>query len=458
MRTRLASLVGRLAAAASRRRGGGGSSLPGLLGLKIDPSLIRRAARDLAGTVVVTGTNGKTTTSRFIGQSLKRAGRPYLHNQSGSNLLRGIASSLVLHRPTRTGAGKTWGLFEVDEATMPAACRELQPTVVVVTNLFRDQLDRYGELHRTADYLRDGLRSLPAEATVVLNADDPLVASLGTGLRAKVRYFGIEDTSASRQTLAHAADSLSDPQTGELLEYSAVFLGHLGHYRGSSRFRRPKPGVALTKVKLNGLAGSTLTVREGKRSFGLELRLPGLYNAYNALAAVAAGSALGLPVALTHQAIAGTAAAFGRVEQVSVGDRKLFIGLIKNPTGTNEVIHTLALDGRPKDLLIMINDNFADGRDVSWLWDADFEELLPHLRGVTVSGTRAADMAVRLKYAGLSPDKIIVQEKVSEALGAALAGAPARGTVYALPTYTAMLDLRQELFRRSLVGHYLEET
>ncbi len=456
MRTAVAIIAAKIARRLSRWQGGGATALPGVIGLKVQPQLVAKLAGELAGTVVVTGTNGKTTTSRFLGSAWHAAGRRYVHNQAGSNLLRGIASSLALNRPSKRQRASTYGLFEVDEATMPAACTALQPDVVLVLNLFRDQLDRYGELARTAEYLRHGLEALPASSTVVLNADDPLVASLGKDLKQRVVYFGVQDPSVARSQLPHAADSLSGPD-GELLEYDAVYVGHLGHYRSrSGSLVRPMPEIALEKVALDGIRGSQLTIRTGQTTVQLSLKLPGLYNAYNALAALAAGVAAGIPAETVAEAVSKTAAAFGRVEQIAVGNKTVWLGLIKNPTGTNEVIHTLALDGQPKDLLVLINDNFADGTDVSWLWDADFEELLPQLRSIRVGGTRAADMAVRLKYAGRSEPEINLAGSVGQALSDGLDAVPDGGTLYVLPTYTAMLELRRELKRRGHVPHYLD--
>ncbi len=459
MRTQLAIGAARVSGALSRLRGGGATSLPGVVGLKIQPKLIRTLRRNLTGSIVVTGTNGKTTTSRFVGQILAAAGRPYVHNQSGSNLLRGIAAVLTTSaaRP-RGGRGRgrrPWGLFEVDEATMPAACAELAPKIVVVTNLFRDQLDRYGELQRTADYLREAFATLPTSTTILLNADDPLVASLGRGLPQKVIYFGIEDTSVSKPGLPHAADSITTP-TGKLLRYEAVFTGHLGHYRSPDRsLRRPKPTVAITDVRLDGTAGSDLTIKLGRKSVKLRLGVPGVYNAYNAAAAAAVGHALGVAPAKIGQAIARTAAAFGRTERAAVDGRIVFISLIKNPTGTNEVIYTVALDDAPKDFLIVINDNFADGTDVSWIWDADFEQLLPIARNVAVAGTRADDMALRLKYAGRPENDIAVYHSIEKALGESLAKLPEGETLYVLPTYTALLELRRNLTNAGHLKHYL---
>ena len=456
MRTQLAIGAAKISGVLSRLRGGGATSLPGVVGLKIQPRLISQLQRNLAGSIVVTGTNGKTTTSRFVGEILGAADKPYIHNQSGSNLLRGIAAVLAQTSTKPRKGRRPWGLFEVDEATMPAACRELAPKVVVVTNLFRDQLDRYGELQRTADYLREAFASLPASTTILLNADDPLVASLGKGLPQKVVYFGIEDTSVSKPGLPHAADSITTP-TGKLLRYEAVFTGHLGHYRSPDRsLKRPKPTVAVTDVRLDGTAGSDLKIKLGRKSIKLRLSVPGVYNAYNAVAAAAVGHALDVTPTKIAAAISQTAAAFGRAEHASVDGRTLFIGLIKNPTGANEMIHTLTLDAKPKDFLIAINDNFADGTDVSWLWDADFEQLLPITRRVAVAGTRADDMALRLKYAGRPESDVAVYHSLTKALGESLAKLPDGGTLYVLPTYTAMLELRRELANAGHLKHYLD--
>lgn len=458
IRTNLAVVAAKSAARLSRRLShGGATSLPGLVGLRIDPHLVRHLSRDLTGTIVVTGTNGKTTTARFISQSLTEAGYHHVHNQAGSNLLRGIASSLTVAQPLPDEQSKTWGLFEVDEATMPEACQELQPTIVLVTNLFRDQLDRYGELQQTARLIRRGLEQLPRNTVVVLNADDPLVASLGDNLSQRILYYGIADTSVSRHRLPPAADHLASPQNGELLSYDAVFVGHLGHYRSSAGdITRPEPDISLTKLRLQGLQSSALEISTPADTVKLTLPLPGLYNAYNALAAVAVGYALDLKPTLLRRAIAKTAAAFGRLEHVNIRGQKLFISLIKNPTGSNEVINTLALDRKPKDVLIIINDNFADGRDISWLWDTDFEILIGQLRSVGVAGRRARDMALRLKYAGLPETEVVVYSEVDRAVTESLKRLPKNGTLYVLPTYTAMLELRQYLTARGHLTHYLD--
>lgn len=452
MRRHAARLAARSAAGLARLSGGGATALPGVVGLKLDPRLIRKLSGRLAGTIVVTGTNGKTTTSRFIGALLEEAGHPYVHNQAGSNLLRGLAATLAT-APELTD--RHWGLFEVDEATMPAACRELQPDVVVVTNLFRDQLDRYGELKRTAELIAAGLSYLPKGSRVLLNADDPLVASMGQGLAARTDYFGISDIRAGHRELPHAADSVSDPATGKLLEYDRVFVGHLGHYRSPgrapARLRRPRPDTAATRIRLDGIRGSSFRLD----TTAVRLAVPGLYNVYNALAAAAVGRALGISDDRIADAIGGTAAAFGRTELIQVGTKRVFLGLIKNPTGTDEVIATLALAKGRRHVLVAINDNFADGTDVSWLWDADFENLVPGTSRFTVSGRRSTDIAVRLKYAGADARKVRRIDSVEHAFAEALRAVPAGGTLYVLPTYTAMLELRRSLTKQGHLQHYL---
>jgi len=453
-RTALAILAGRLSTLASRSLRRSATSLPGLVGLKIQPRLIEAQRQKLGQVIIVTGTNGKTTTARFIGRILEENRQAYVHNQSGSNLVRGIASSLIARFPA--GHAQPWGLFEVDEATMPAACAALRPDLVIVTNLFRDQLDRYGELLKTAEFVAEGLAHLGSQATAILNADDPLVASLGRGLKANVRYYGIEDTTVAKPDLPHAADVLASAESGELLSYDAVYVGHLGHYvSADGDIVRPTPDVAATKVKLDGTTGSQTTITANGKELQVHLAIPGLYNVYNALAAASVGLSLPFQTESIAKALESTVAAFGRVEQIKVGEKHVALYLIKNPTGANEIIDTLALEPERKHVLIGINDNFADGTDVSWLWDADFEGLREQADRISVTGTRGADMAVRLKYAGWPEREITRYDSLEAGLDEALAAVPDGGTLYVLPTYTAMLDIRRTMKDRGFVRHYL---
>jgi UDP-N-acetylmuramyl tripeptide synthase len=445
-----APALARLVRAVSRRLGrSGGTTAPGRLLLKLSPHALSRMAAGLDdGSVLVSATNGKTTTAAMVAATLERAGRPVVHNRAGSNMAWGVATALL---DARQGRGQT-GLFEVDEAWLPAVARELRPRLLLLSNLFRDQLDRYGELESLADRWADLLSGPGAPPALVLNADDPLVADLGRE-RSGVVYFGLEDDSQALPGLQHAADSKHCRNCGTAYAYDAVYLGHLGRYRcpGCGR-ERPHPQVAATRVRLEGMAGSLLEVRTPVGDLSLRLPAPGLYNVYNAVAAVATAVELGVPPATIAEALESFGGAFGRVETIRVRDRDLSILLIKNPTGANEVLRTLTLEEGALDLWLALNDRIADGRDVSWIWDADFELLRGRVRRVTCSGTRADEMAVRLKYAELDA-QIEVEPDLGDSLDAALASA-AGSRLYALPTYTALLELRDLLSRRGLAPRW----
>jgi UDP-N-acetylmuramyl tripeptide synthase len=449
---RLARLLARLARATSRRVGrGGGTTAPGRLLLKASPRALQRMSRELeAGSVLVSATNGKTTTAAMIAAALERAGRPVVHNRAGSNMSWGVATALL-------DAGRArgqLGLFEVDEAWLPAVAGDVSPRLLLLSNLFRDQLDRYGELELLADRWAALVGELDGRAGFVLNADDPLVADLGRE-RSGVTYFGVEDDSQALPGMQHAADSKHCRNCGHAYEYEAVYLGHLGRYRCPNCGRaRPEPAVAATRVELEGMDGSRVTLRTPGGAIELRLPLPGLYNVYNAVAAAATALELGVPLATVGEALEGFGGAFGRVETIPVDGRKLSILLIKNPAGANEVLRTLTLEDGELDLWMALNDNIADGRDVSWIWDADFEVLAGRVRRVTCSGTRAEEMALRLKYAGIDAG-LEVERDLGDSLDAAVRNA-ANERVYALPTYTALLDLRDLLADRGLAKRWSE--
>jgi UDP-N-acetylmuramyl tripeptide synthase len=346
------------------------------------------------------------------------------------------------------------GLFEVDELWLARVAAELRPRAILLGNLFRDQLDRYGELDAIADSWREVL--LASDAQAVLNADDPLLADLGRE-RDGVVYFGVQDDSLALPGLAHAADAKHCRNCGAPYIFDAVYLGHLGRYHCPSCGRaRPEPEVLAGNVRLHGVrsADFTLTTREG--SAEVKLALPGLYNVYNALAAAALASSLGVGLAGIVAGLQSTRPAFGRAETVTLssaqGPRELQILLVKNPAGANEVLRTLMLEDGSHDLLGILNDQIADGRDVSWIWDADFELLAGRIASVVCSGNRAADLAARLKYAGVERQRIRIVPELSAALAAAAADSPRERPLYALPTYTAMLALRELLASRGEVA------
>jgi lipid II isoglutaminyl synthase (glutamine-hydrolysing) len=446
---RLARLLARLLKALGRS---GGTTLPGRLLLRLAPRSLARMASELdRGTVLVSATNGKTTTSAMLAATLERGSVPVVHNRAGSNMAWGVATALL---DAGRGGGQL-GLFEVDEAWLPSVAHELRPHTYLLANLFRDQLDRYGELELIADRWAELVAQETARGTqLVLNADDPLVADLGRG-REGVVYFGLEDDSQALPALQHAADSKHCRNCGHAYEYEAVYLAHMGRYRcPNCGRRRPEPHYAARRVELRGMRGSRLELTTPAGPLELELPLPGLYNVYNALGAAAAGLELGMGQEHVRAALEGFGGAFGRVETIPVGGREVSILLVKNPAGANEVLRTLTLEANQLDLWLALNDRIADGRDVSWIWDADFELLAGRVRRATCSGTRAEELALRLKYAGVDAE-LAVERDLEASLDAAVRAGDGR-PLYALPTYTALLELRDLLARRGLAPRWSE--
>jgi UDP-N-acetylmuramyl tripeptide synthase len=453
--------------AASRASGrGGGTTLPGRVLLRLEPEAIARlGARLDRGTTIVSATNGKTTTAGMIAAILAADGRRPVHNRAGSNMTWGVATALLEQRGHE-------GLFEVDEAWLPRVAEQLEPSLIVLGNLFRDQLDRYGEMEALADEWARTVAERAGRSGFVLNADDPLIADLGRDpereeRREGVLYFGIEDAAQALPELQHAFDAKHCRRCGRPYAYERAFVGHLGHYScPSCGARRPRPDVAATKIDLHGMDGSSCVVRTPEGEIRLELPLPGLYNVYNALAALAAGLRLGVAPPRIAAALGETRAAFGRVETIAVGGVPVSILLIKNPAGANEVLRTLRLEAGAEriDLWIALNDRIADGRDVSWIWDADFELLAGAVRRVVCAGTRAPEMALRLKYAGWPEDSIEVEPGIEASLDRAVTAASevlapigaqkSNPRLFALPTYTALLELRKLLADRGLAKEF----
>ena len=380
----------------------------------------------------------------MVASVLGRTGTRLVHNRAGANMAGGVATALA------AGRGDM-GLFEVDEFWLGPVAAQLRPRAVLLGNLFRDQLDRYGELEIIADRWAAIVAGLPDPTALVLNADDPLVADLGREREAL--FFGVDDDALALPELQHASDSKHCRRCGHAYVYEAAYLAHLGHYAcPNCGARRPRPAVSASAVELRGIrsAAFTLTTPEGTRR--IELPLPGLYNVYNALAAAALCLRLGTGLDEVVAGLGEVAPAFGRAETIDLGGRPTSILLVKNPAGANEVLRTLALEGTQLDLFGVLNDRIADGRDVSWVWDADWEIVAPHVRRLTCSGTRAAELALRLKYAGVDPARLEVVEGLERGLDSALAAGD--GPLYALPTYTALLELRDLLARRGQAQEY----
>ncbi|MGE5407033.1 MAG: MurT ligase domain-containing protein, partial [Syntrophothermus sp.] len=386
---------------------------------------------------------GKTTTASMLTSVLREAGLSVVQNRAGANVPAGVASALLEE------AGDV-GVFEVDEAWLPLVASQLAPAVIVLGNLFRDRLDGYGELDAIASAWA-AMASRGHATQLVLNADEPLTAMLHdrsseTGRRAPI-LFGVEDTTVATPEPEHANDAGRCRRCDGPLHFEARLLSHLGHYRCSAcGGQRPTPDIRASTVHLAGMAGVSFSI-EGSVETSVRLKVPGLHNVYNALAAVGAATALGVGASAISRALAAWTPAFGRGERIRLGATELTVLLMKNPAGANALMRMLAdADMAPLTLLLALNDGPADGRDVSWIWDADFELLAPHVRTFDCAGQRADELALRLKYAGWPTSARTVERSIAAALDRALAPAPAKLIV--LPTYSALLDLYRELARR----------
>jgi UDP-N-acetylmuramyl tripeptide synthase len=443
--------VARAAGQLSRLAGrGGGTTLPGKILATIDPAAVGALAGRLPlGSALVSATNGKTTTAAMVAEILRDSIR-LAHNRAGANLVSGVASALLSQRDAELG------LFEVDEGAFPDVARRLRPQAVCLGNLFRDQLDRYGELELIAERWRAAVAELPPDAWVAANVDDPLVAALVRG-RERALSFGLDDPLVARERLPHAADSKYCVACGTPHAYVAAYVGHLGDWRcPGCGLERPPLDVAAQAVELDGLAGAAFDLVTPQGTRRVELALPGLYNVYNAVAAASLALVLGASLDEIRAGVGRFRAAFGRFERIQAGERAVLLLLVKNPAGANEVVRTLVSGGPPRIVVIALNDDIADGRDVSWIWDVDYEPLLEGLERVVVAGSRAQELALRFKYGGLGPDAIDVVPALEEALDRGLALTPPGGELVVLPTYTAMLALRGIAAGRGLVREYWE--
>ena len=443
----VAQAAGRLSRLAGA---GGGTTVPGKLLWKLDPGAIDRlAARLPLGSAVVSATNGKTTTAAMAASIL--GGRFNLaHNRAGANLMSGVASTLIHAR------GAELGLFEVDEAALPEVVARLRPRAVCLGNLFRDQLDRYGELEHVAERWRSAVRELPPTTALAVNGDDPQVGELAHERQGAI-VFGLDDPHVARSSLQHAADSKYCIRCGTPYEYAAAYVGHLGDYRcPACGHSRPPLDVVARDLELNGLESVGFTLVTPAESRRVELRVPGLYNVYNALAASSLALTLGATFEEIVSGLGSFSAAFGRFERIAVGDRSVLMLLIKNPAGANEAVRTIVDGGSPAIAVVALNDAIADGRDVSWIWDVDFEPLLVGLDRLVATGDRAAELALRFKYGGLDPGAIDVVPSLERALDRGLELVPPGGELVVLPTYTAMLALRKIVADRGFARPYWE--
>lgn len=442
MKTLLLIWIGKTVTFASRLLGlGNGSTWPGHIALQIDPQILHKLSLQITnGIILIAGTNGKTTTVKIIKTILedktkKISLNKIISNESGANLINGVVSSLINKCSWLGKIQATWAIFEVDEATLPIILEKLNPKFIIFLNLFRDQLDRYGEIDIIANNWQRALKSLPSESTLILNADDPHVAFLGNNLKAKVIYFGLNDKSFFLNDMEHAVDSIYCPNCGQKLNYSGFFFSHLGHWYclncGNTR-----PAVDLSSWTYP---------------------LPGTYNRYNTLAAVCLTKAIGIKDKDINKKLTNFKPAFGRQEEIETDDKNIKIILSKNPAGFNESMRVLNdLPGKKKTILLVLNDRIPDGLDVSWIWDVDFE-IIPANSEIIISGDRAFDLGLRIKYtqdkipnlipsnesSDLRSRQFQIIDNLKTAIREGLKRISEGESLYMLPTYSAMLEARK---------------
>jgi UDP-N-acetylmuramyl tripeptide synthase len=447
IRAVFAILLCRLLRGLSRLLHRGGTAMPGRWALKVCPDLLQILAKDLK-ILAVTGTNGKTTSARMIEEAFTREGLSFVANRSGANLASGLVTELVMNATLTGKSRKEYAILECDEAAARTVFCRIKPRVIVVTNLFRDQLDRYGEVTHTLENIRAGIQGAP-EAVLCLNADCSLTASLALDLPNPVRWFGVEQGAVPSRPLPEISDATHCIRCKAAYEYDYVSYGHLGGFRcPKCGYRRHKADVAVTSVVEQRLDGSSIVLEaEGEKKL-VEVNLPAMYNIYNAVGAAAAVTAMGLPLQAAIDALGSFHCGFGRMEQFPLGKAGTKMMLVKNPAGCNQVIEFLQNVKEDFVLAVCLNDRDADGKDISWIWDADFEgleALSGRLKQVLVSGDRAQDMRVRIKYAGIPDDRIRVERDYGRLVDWA---AEQTLPVFLMPTYTAMLELRQTVVHK----------
>jgi lipid II isoglutaminyl synthase (glutamine-hydrolysing) len=447
-----------------RLRRGNGTAVPGLTAMAIDRSMLRGLAAEIPrGTVLVTGTNGKGTTCRLLAGVMRASGLHPMLNHEGSNQPTGLVTTLLAHAspfgrlPTDDQA---IGVFEVDEGSLPEILPQVRPATLVFTNVFRDQMDRYLELDYLTRRWEQVLRALPADTTLVLNADDPRLAYLAPELENPRVYYGLQDVGQGRDDVDPTSDFPRCPRcTGEL-GYGCVFYAHLGHWACQScGLARPQPQVSAAKIDLIGPTSSRLQLTTPAAEAVLEVPLAGLYNAYNTVAAAAAATACQLP-ADALPAVQNVTAGFLRMERVTIGGRDVHLALANNPNGFTEVLRAMLGDGQPKHMLLGLNDGARIQQpDVSWIWDIDFDSLCGLVPGAVLTGNRATDLAVRLKYAGwLAPEAgrratgIVIEPDPLPALHLALARTPPGEPLWVVSTYLVLWQIRSWMRRQGYVG------
>ncbi|MBR8829524.1 MAG: Mur ligase family protein [Gomphosphaeria aponina SAG 52.96 = DSM 107014] len=409
---------------------GAASVLPGEIARRLHPQLLDLLSQQInQGVILIVGTNGKTTTSLLLKTIIENQGFTVTHNSTGANLINGLITALLADTNFFGQLKKDYAILEVDENILPLVLEQIQPQYILGLNLFRDQLDRYGEVDSISQRWKKAISTLPQETLIILNADDPTLCYLGQQLSQKVLFFGLNEPELYLEQIPHAVDSIYCPSCGELLEYQGFYLSHLGDYNClNCEFKK-------SKLAINSRDWQQILI--------------GVYNKYNTIAAGLVAQVIGIKKEKISGTIKEFRAAFGRAEELTVKGKKVRILLAKNPVGMNETIRAVN-DVKGNITLIVLNDRIPDGTDVSWIWDVDMEKITGT---VIVSGDRLYDLALRLQYSKEEnkPNNLIVKENLKEAIATALALTPAEQTLHILPTYSAMLEVREILTGKKIL-------
>lgn len=446
----------------TRILGHGGTTLPGRVALSISPRVVNYLAAQIRhGNLIVSGTNGKTTTASLITNILQKAGKSCIHNQSGSNMSWGIASALINNSSLSGFLSADFAVLEVDEGALPSVTLEIAPLGIVLTNIFRDQLDRYGEVDKVQQAVKKGLENLTPGAFCVINADDPTLTGIINNQDITTYTYGLEVNLPDDDFQDSSRDLKTCPLCSEKLDYDKIFFAHLGHYHcPTCHYKRPEPDVKLTGYQPGPGNKILLEIDLAGELIKFNTPLPGIYNIYNLMAAATCAKALKVPSENIVTALEKAVPAFGRMEFFKAAEKNITLALIKNPVGANEVLRTVISNEQESILLVAINDKIADGRDISWLWDVDFEKLLSVQKlfpAIYLSGLRAQEMAVRLKYAGFDQRKLRVDDDTGSALKHAINHHSEKANLFIMPNYTAMLEIRHTLNEMGLGKAYWED-
>ncbi|WP_072620280.1 Mur ligase family protein [Spirulina major] len=420
---------------------GAASVLPGSIARRLHPRLLPLLFEQVkSGVVLIVGTNGKTTTSLLLRTILEQQGKRVTHNATGANLINGLITALLADTDAFGTLDRDYAILEVDENILPLVLKDCRPRYILALNLFRDQLDRYGEVDTISRRWQSAIAPLPADTTIILNADDPTLNFLGQNLTQTVRYFGLNEPDRYLSEIPHAVDSIYCPQCGASLDYQGVYLSHLGDYACPSCDFKKHP-LAINSPEWGQI-------------------LIGIYNKYNTLAAALLAQTMGIDRNAITQTIQTFKAAFGRAEELTYEGKHIRILLSKNPVGLNEsirAVNELKLAGKSSVTFLILNDRTPDGTDVSWIWDVDTEPLTASGGIIIVSGDRTYDMALRIQYSQANapgqanPCELIPDDNLQSALKTAIARTPAHETLHIVPTYSAMLEVRKLLTGREIL-------